>query len=721
MSARRLLAALSPQHLLRRQGFWRGRGGVVLGLTAFLACFLIGLTGLEIVRRHDIVMADYEHRTQNLSELAAAHLARTLESIDRSLQDSARLSKLVLTGQRPAGEDVFDDMASIYGSASAVTSITFYDREGERILSAGSVTAGTDISQRESFLVHAGDGGSRQMHISHPFVSTVTQRHTVLASRRVSADDGSFLGIVAARLDLDYFSRLYASLALGETGSFSIVFDDGILMIRTPSEEGLTGKPVAPTAIFATVLAQGRAGTAHVRSTYDGQKRLLSYRRVPRSALVVGVSYTTAEILQSWRRNSIIASGIILVTAGAILLGGILLARSLYRGEQRERMLIAARMEAEEASRAKSEFLAIMSHELRTPMNGVIGYSKLLAGLDLTEKARGYAAIISDSASGLLGIVNDILDYSKMEAGKITLESVETDLRRLVNDVILLNRPAADAKGLDLRLRFDDRAPACVLADPTRLRQVLINLVGNAVKFTSEGHVTLSVSVEASDKARSSLRFAVTDTGMGIREADMPLLFQSFTQVDSTVGRRFGGTGLGLTICKRLVEMMGGSIGVSSQFEVGSTFWFTLLFTEVTTKAESGAAAAEPPLRTGKILVVDDNRTNRRLVSALLAPTGNTVVDAASGAEALQKLAAEDFDLILMDLNMPVMDGLEATVRIRALPEPKCSTPVVALTASAMGDEITRCRNAGMNGHVAKPIDAATLLQAISANIRKAA
>lgn len=373
------------------------------------------------------------------------------------------------------------------------------------------------------------------------------------------------------------------------------------------------------------------------------------------------------------------------------------------------RELERARDAAEAASRAKSRFLAVMSHELRTPMTGVIGMVDLMRGTPLSTDQAQYLETLRSSADSLLVVLNDILDFSKIEAGQLTLESIPLRLGPMMEEVVRLFAPAAGQAGVTMRARLPDGAVPTVLGDPTRLRQVLMNLAGNAVKFTRQGWIELRLATMEAEGTHWRLRFEVADTGTGIDPAQRPILFEAFTQADVSTTRRFGGTGLGLAICKRLVGMMGGSIGVESEVGRGSTFWFTVRLPAAPAADGPAPGAAAPPEctdRSARLLVAEDNDVNRLLIVTMLQRMGFQPSAVTNGREAVEAVQAGGFDLILMDMQMPEMDGDTAAAAIRAMDGPVARLPIVALTADAMPEERDRrMRSRLFDGYVTKPID----------------
>ena len=391
-----------------------------------------------------------------------------------------------------------------------------------------------------------------------------------------------------------------------------------------------------------------------------------------------------------------------------------------------ERALAAARDAAEAAGRARSEFLAVMSHEIRTPMNGIIGVAGLLQDMPLGATEKNYVRIILDSGQHLLQLINDILDFSRLDAGRLELEEQAFDVREVLRDSVELMSAEATGKGLALTLDVDAGVPARMVGDAHRLRQVLLNLLGNGIKFTQQGSVKLSARVVRSEGSTMRLGFAVADTGIGIAPEALGKLFTEFTQVDSSISRRFGGSGLGLAICRRLIERMGGTISVESAPGVGSTFHFDVLLTLPRGDAPRGEAAAMPeptaaaPVVARRVLVAEDNATNRLVATRMLERMGHSVAAVEDGRAAVNAVSRAGFDVVLMDVMMPEMDGLAATRAIRALPGPPGRIAVIGLTANAMATDQERCLAAGMTLFETKPISAARLGAAIEQAIAAA-
>ena len=707
----------------------------ITSLFTFFCLVLVCIQGWqELVARQEQVKTT-NTALINLASSLTQYIDDTFDIADLVLVNT--LARLRTDGTSPQAVTRLESLFAEDGrSSTRPLHFVVFDEAGNQIMTSLAVR-GSDHRDRDYFRHHR-DSPDPSPYIGPPVTGLSDGALHMTMSRRLDRPDGTFSGVVVAVINLDEISRHFATFDLGAGGAIALYSTKAQLLARYPVVERNGGAGIR-MPILMERLAESPAGNYLAKATIDHVPRFVGYRRSARFPVVTVAAMAAATALADWRAGVIVhftsVGALILVVA----LLGLGLLRRMWRSEaardvqtreqnksraELERLarhLVKAREQADQASRAKSRFLAGMSHELRTPLNGILGYAQLLQ-LDgeLSPKQAARVESMLEAGAHLLQIINCVLDLTEIEAERFELHNAKCNIRKLAGACLDFIRPSAEAKSLALCLTVTPEVPAQIMVDATRLRQVLLNLLSNAIKFTSEGSVDLRLSAVSGG---AWLRLEVVDTGPGIPPERRLELFKDFKRLNIGADSAVEGAGLGLAISARLATLMSGGLGYAANLKGGSAFWLLLpLMAEaddapmpsVLTEFAGAGTPAAPQPACMTILVVDDVAMNRDIAASFLRAAGHKVECAASGSEAVSAVQASVFDIVLMDVRMPGVDGLQATKLIRALDGPSGRVPIVAMTAQVFGEQIEGCLKAGMDGHLAKPFTQASLLEALA-------
>jgi signal transduction histidine kinase/DNA-binding response OmpR family regulator/HPt (histidine-containing phosphotransfer) domain-containing protein len=699
----------------RRMGFLRkykrylasfGRGSsVVSGLGLVSVLLVLGLYAVLVASDYDSSIASARASTQAVSQLLEERAKRTIPATNILLRSYQQRVEELGMAAVVGSEREWLRLAALAASLPESGSLWLLDAQGNLLMTSQSQFAPTaNYTDRAYYLPHRDQGA--EWYLGPVVLGRVTHRYAFTISRRIAAPDGSMQGILVAAIEFGDSRDVTSFLGPNSHSQLSWYRDDGEIIFRQPMEEQFIGLNIKNGPLF-THLKAADVGTFEAISVVDGERRIVSYRKIANLPVVVSCGISLKEVLTGWRHRLALNALMVLAAIGAISSFTMVARRSVRREEL--------------ANQAKSLFLANMSHEVRTPLNGIIGLGHLLGQTMLTPKQRDYLNKIGTSSRSLLGIVNDILDFSKIDADKMELDSAPFRLDELLAETAGMAALRAEEKGLELLMFIEPDVPLHLDGDSLRLGQVLSNLLGNAVKFTERGEVLVRVGVERRNESRVRLRFAVTDTGIGLSFQQIARLFRPFAQADCSTTRQFGGTGLGLTISRRLVTMMGGDITVDSEPGRGSLFAFTAELTELHGDGDAASAPIPAPVPAAaglRVLVIDDSQASREILSAMLAAQGFSVTAVGSGEAALDQIqAAEErsspFALALVDWLMPGMDGLETIRRIKASATAAKLPALIMVTTHAKDALMREAALSGFDGFLVKPVSASTLLDAV--------
>lgn len=664
----------------------------------------------DVDRSKTAHMREAEIRTRANAQIFAEYTVASIKRIDEILLstrnhwngDWTTFAALMRERQRNISDVVFQVSVADKQGRLAFTNMT---KPAQAI----------DLSDREHVKIHFSDPTADALFVSKPVLGRVSGNWTIQFTRPIF-DHGTFNGVMVISVSPAHFAAFANKLNLGSNSILTLARSSGEVLSRYPVNEADYKKTLfTPTEIGAS---PHDVGNLTLSNPIDGVQRLLGYAHLRDMNLFVLIGEPLAEVMAAHEVHATLVYGLCIGITLLMLLIAVLVARSITAFRQIQHNLLRAKEQAEAASQAKSDFLSNMSHELRTPMNGVLGMAQLLLAPHMNDAdRRDHARTILSSGQSLMALLNDALDLAKVEKGKLQLESMVFSPEAIVKEAASLFSGAAQTKGLSISTQWMGHVNLRYVGDAHRLRSMLSNLIGNAIKFTDSGWIRIECKESERLGNQSLLEFSVCDSGPGIEKDKLTLLFEPFSQVDSSTARQYGGSGLGLSIVHHLAMAMNGDVGVESTPGVGSRFWFKVLVEAVPEGQEtrgiprSPASGTEPQEQLqGRVLVAEDNAINRTVVEIMLAQMGFEVTLVTDGQQAVDLVTTHATtappDVILMDLNMPVMSGEEATRQIRQWESANqlARIPVIALTADAFEEDKQRCLTAGMDDFLAKPI-----------------